>query len=178
EMMHVLIGAINAFTDKCVVGITANPEKAAGWLAKNPILVTALNPEIGYLNGAAVAKEALATGKTIKEVVDEKGLLPPERVAALPDVRAMTEGGLMGAGGAGGSCVRGRIAAHQCAPGARASVYVGMTTGRPARYSLPCGSRAAGPGAGGAGGPASALLPGSRAERLREQAREQGGAPA
>ncbi|MFO7166668.1 MAG: aspartate ammonia-lyase [Chloroflexota bacterium] len=102
EMMHVLIGAINAFTDKCVVGITANPEKAAGWLAKNPILVTALNPEIGYLNGAAVAKEALATGKTIKEVVVEKGLLPPERVDELLDVRAMTEGGIMGAGGGGG----------------------------------------------------------------------------
>ena len=102
EMMHVLIGAIKAFTEKCVVGITANPEKATGWLAKNPILVTALNPEIGYLNGAAVAKESLATGKTIKEVVVEKGLLPPERVDELLDVRAMTEGGIMGTGGGGG----------------------------------------------------------------------------
>ncbi|GIV88340.1 MAG: hypothetical protein KatS3mg055_0858 [Chloroflexus sp.] len=80
EMMHVLIGAINAFTTKCVVGITANREKAAGWLAKNAILVTALNPVIGYLNGAAVAKEAMATGKTIKEVVVEKGLLTAEQV--------------------------------------------------------------------------------------------------
>ena len=102
EMMHVLIGAINAFTEKCVVGITANPEKATGWLAKNPILVTALNPVIGYLNGAAVAKEALASGKTIKEVVVEKGLLSPEQVDELLDVRAMTEGGIMGIGGGGG----------------------------------------------------------------------------
>ncbi|MFQ3630359.1 aspartate ammonia-lyase [Roseiflexus sp.] len=102
EMMHVLIGAINAFTEKCVVGITANPEKATGWLAKNPILVTALNPVIGYLNGAAVAKEALATGKTIKEVVVEKGLLTAEQVDELLDVRAMTEGGIMGFGGGGG----------------------------------------------------------------------------
>lgn len=102
EMMHVLIGAINAFTEKCVVGITANPEKATGWLAKNPILVTALNPVIGYLNGAAVAKEALATGKTIKEVVVEKGLLSAEQVDELLDVRAMTEGGIMGIGGGGG----------------------------------------------------------------------------
>jgi fumarate hydratase class II len=101
EMMHVLIGAINAFTEKCVVGITANPEKAAGWLAKNPILVTALNPVIGYLNGAAVAKEALATGKTIKEVVVEKGLLSPEQVDELLNVRAMTEGGIMGISGGG-----------------------------------------------------------------------------
>jgi fumarate hydratase class II len=102
EMMHVLIGAINAFTEKCVVGITANPEKATGWLAKNPILVTALNPVIGYLNGAAVAKEALASGKTIKEVVVEKGLLSAEQVDELLNVRAMTEGGIMGIGGGGG----------------------------------------------------------------------------
>jgi fumarate hydratase, class II len=102
EMMHVLIGAINAFTEKCVVGVTANREKAHGWLAKNAILVTALNPVIGYLNGAAVAKESMATGKTIKEVVVEKGLLPAEEVDKLLDVRTMTEGGIQGAGGGGG----------------------------------------------------------------------------
>lgn len=102
EMMHVLIGAISAFTEKCVVGITANREKAHGWLARNAILVTALNPTIGYLNGAAVAKEAMATGKTIKEIVVEKGLLPADQVDALLDVHAMTEGGIQGAGGGGG----------------------------------------------------------------------------
>jgi fumarate hydratase class II len=102
EMMHVLIGAINAFTEKCVIGIAANPEKAHSWLAKNAILVTALNPVIGYLNGAAVAKEAMATGKTIKEIVVEKGLLPADEVDKLLDVRAMTEGGIQGAGGGGG----------------------------------------------------------------------------
>ncbi len=102
EMMHVLIGAINAFTEKCVVGVTANREKAYGWLAKNAILVTALNHEIGYLNGAAVAKEAMATGKTIKEVVLEKGLLPADKIDELLDVRAMTDGGILGTGGGGG----------------------------------------------------------------------------
>jgi fumarate hydratase class II len=96
EMMHVLIGAITAFTDRCVVGVAANREKATGWLAKNAILVTALNPVIGYLSGAAVAKEAMATGKTIKEVVVEKGLLSAEQVDALLDVRSMTEGGIKG----------------------------------------------------------------------------------
>ena len=101
EMMHVMIGAIKAFTDKCVVGITANEDKAHGWLARNPILVTALNSRIGYLNGAAVAKESLATGKTIKEVVIEKGLLKADEVDELLDTRAMTEGGIMGMGGGG-----------------------------------------------------------------------------
>jgi len=101
EMMQVLIGAINAFTTKCVVGITANSEKAEGWLAKNAILVTALNPVIGYNNGAAVAKEAMATGKTIKTVVVERGLLPAEEVDKLIDARKLTEGGIQGVTAAG-----------------------------------------------------------------------------
>ena len=101
EMMHVLIGAINAFTTKCVVGLVANREKAEGWLAKNAILVTALNPVIGYLNGAAVAKEAMSSGKTIKEVVVEKGLLSGEEVDKLIDARTLTEGGIQGIAAAG-----------------------------------------------------------------------------
>lgn len=102
EMMHVMIGAINAFTTKCVVGLKANPEKAHGWLAKNAILVTALNPVIGYLNGAAIAKEAMASNRTIKEVVVEKGLLSAEEADKLLDARQMTEGGIQGTGGGGG----------------------------------------------------------------------------
>jgi fumarate hydratase class II len=94
EMMQVLIGAVRAFTDKCVVGIAANREKAEGWLAKNAILVTALNPVIGYLNGAEVAKEAMATNRTIKEVVVEKGYLTAEEADRILDARRMTEGGI------------------------------------------------------------------------------------
>jgi fumarate hydratase class II len=96
EMMQVLIGAIRAFTDKCVVGIAANPDKAAGWLAKNAILVTALNPVIGYLKGAEVAKEAIATDRPIIEVVVEKGYLTAEEAARILDARKMTEGGIQG----------------------------------------------------------------------------------
>jgi fumarate hydratase class II len=94
EMMHVLIGAIRAFTDKCVVGVQANREKAEGWLAKNAILVTALNPVIGYLKGAEVAKEAMASHRTIKEVVVEKGYLTADEADRILDARAMTEGGI------------------------------------------------------------------------------------
>jgi len=94
EMMHVLIGAIRAFADKCVVGIQANREKAEGWLAKNAILVTALNPVIGYLKGAEVAKEAMATNRTIKEIVVEKGYLTAEDADRILDARSMTEGGI------------------------------------------------------------------------------------
>ena len=101
EMEHVLIGAIDAFTTRCVSGIEANSEKATGWLARNAILVTALNPVIGYAKGAEVAKEAMATGKTIREVVVEKGYLAADQVDELLDVRAMTDGGIFGGGGGG-----------------------------------------------------------------------------
>ncbi len=96
EMMHVLIGAIGAFTDKCVVGLQANREKTGGWLAKNAILVTVLNPVIGYLKGAEVVKEAMTTDRTIKEVVVEKGYLTAEEADRLLDARKMTEGGIQG----------------------------------------------------------------------------------
>ncbi|MEJ2735942.1 MAG: aspartate ammonia-lyase [Anaerolineae bacterium] len=94
EMMQVLIGAVRAFTDKCVAGVQANRARAEGWLAKNAILVTALNPVIGYLKGAEVAKEAMATGRTLKEVVVEKGYLTVEEADRILDARAMTEGGI------------------------------------------------------------------------------------
>jgi fumarate hydratase class II len=96
EMMHVLIGAIRAFTDRAVAGVTANQEKAEGWLARNAILVTALNPVIGYSKGVEVAKEAMATNRTIKEVVVEKGYLSAEEAERILDARAMTEGGIQG----------------------------------------------------------------------------------
>jgi len=104
EMMHVLIGAIRAFTDKCVSGLGANREKAAGWLAKNPILVTALNPAIGYLKGAEVAKEAMATNRSVRDVVVERGYLTAEEAERVLDARRMTEGGIQSSGpvGSGG----------------------------------------------------------------------------
>lgn len=102
QSMDILIGGINAFTEKCVRGIVANREKAEGWLAKNAILVTALNPVIGYLKGAEVAKEAMARNAPIKQVVLERGLLTEEEIDRILDVRRMTEGGILAGGGGGG----------------------------------------------------------------------------
>ncbi len=98
QMMDVLIHAVDAFTTKCVVGITANRAKAEGWLAKSTVLVTALNPVIGYLKAAEVAKEAMARNVPIRQVVLEKGYLTEEQLDKILDVRSMTEGGIMGAG--------------------------------------------------------------------------------
>ncbi len=99
QAMDVLIGAVSAFTTKCVGGVAANREKAEGWLAKSTVLVTALNPVIGYLQAAAVSKEALARNVTIKQVVLEKGYLTEAEIDRVLDVKKMTEGGIMGGGG-------------------------------------------------------------------------------
>jgi fumarate hydratase class II len=94
EMMHITIGAVKAFTEKCVVYVQANRGKAEGWLAKNAILVTALNPIIGYQKGAEVAKEAMKTNRSILEVVVERGYMTEEEARATLDAYAMTEGGI------------------------------------------------------------------------------------
>jgi len=94
EMMHVTIGAVKAFTEKCVVGVVANREKAEGWLGKNAILVTALNPIIGYQRGAEVAKKAMSENRSILEVVVELGYMTEADARAALDARAMTEGGI------------------------------------------------------------------------------------
>jgi fumarate hydratase class II len=114
EEMQVMIGAIQAFTDKCVRGLQANQKKAEGWLDKNAIVATALNPIIGYAAGAAMVKEALARNITIREVAVEKAdagsllhLITGQPVSAeeisstLSDLRKLTEGGIMGISGGG-----------------------------------------------------------------------------
>jgi fumarate hydratase class II len=114
EAMQVVIGSVKAFTMFAVTGLTANREKAEGWLGKNAIVVTALNPLIGYSQGAALVKEALARNATIRDVAVEKAnagalkhrdedrlVTADEIVAALSDLRKLTEGGIAGVGGGG-----------------------------------------------------------------------------
>ena len=108
EMMQVVIGSVSAFTEKCVRGLQANRAKAEGWLAKNAIVVTALNPLIGYASGAALVKEALQNDLTVGEVAikkaaqgalrhrDEDRLVSVEEIqVALSDMRRLTEGGII-----------------------------------------------------------------------------------
>jgi fumarate hydratase, class II len=109
ESIQVMIGSIKAFTEKTVRGVQANREKAEGWLAKNAIVVTALNPILGYSTGAALVKEAIARDTTIREValekihqgelrhVNEDRLVTAEEVeSSLSDLRRLTEGGIVG----------------------------------------------------------------------------------
>jgi len=96
-----MIGSVNAFTTKLVVGLIANSERATAWLAKNPILVTALNPIIGYKKGAEVAKKSLAENRSIREIVVELGYMTAEDADKALDARTMTEGGIQGIAGGG-----------------------------------------------------------------------------
>jgi aspartate ammonia-lyase len=83
---------------RCVEGITADEERCRRYAEISPSIVTALNPFIGYAKGAEVVKEALATGKTIPEVVREKGLLSEEEIRRALDPKGMTEPGIVGKG--------------------------------------------------------------------------------
>lgn len=95
ESIILLANAANTFTDKCVVGIVANVERARDLAERNIIVVTALNPHIGYDNGAIAAKEAFASGRNVADVVVEKGWLSAEQVTELLDIKRMTEGGVI-----------------------------------------------------------------------------------
>jgi fumarate hydratase class II len=114
ESMQVIIGSVGAFTEGCVRGLQANATKAEGWLEKNAIIVTALNPLIGYSAGAKLVKEALAGQRTLRELAlekaasgelrhrdEERPVRPEEIQAALSDMRRLTEGGIYGGGGGG-----------------------------------------------------------------------------
>jgi fumarate hydratase, class II len=82
--------------DHALAGFTVNDVRLQEALARNPILVTALNPVIGYEKGAAIAKKAYAEGRPVQEVAREMTDLDPEELARLLDPRTLTEGGIKG----------------------------------------------------------------------------------
>ena len=107
EMMQVMIGALKAFTERCVRGIEANPERAYRWLERNASIVTALNPLIGYAAGAELVKEAMASDVSIRDLALEharaerlrhrelaRPVTEAEIRSALDDLRRLTEVGI------------------------------------------------------------------------------------
>ena len=78
--IKIFTNALNVWNEKCIKGITANPERCK-WYAESSLSnVTALNPLIGYLKAAEVAKKVLATGKTIKEICLEENLVDKNKL--------------------------------------------------------------------------------------------------
>jgi fumarate hydratase class II len=75
ESIRLLASVSRLLADRCVSGITANTERARGYAESSPSIVTPLNRFIGYEEAAKVAKQALAEGKTIRQVVLERGYI-------------------------------------------------------------------------------------------------------
>jgi aspartate ammonia-lyase len=92
--LEILRNACHVFMKYCVSGITANAERCQFFAENSTSVVTVLNPHIGYLAGAEIAKEYLKSGKPIRELVLEKKLLTEEQLNKVFDLRAMTEPGI------------------------------------------------------------------------------------
>ena len=89
ESITWLTNAINTLREKCIEGITVNKEHCEKMVKNSIGIVTALNPYIGYKNSTKIAKEALATGGSVYDIVLEKGLLTKERLDEILDPENM-----------------------------------------------------------------------------------------
>jgi len=101
ESIRLLAEVSRVLADSAIAGFTVNRARLAEALDRNPILVTALNPVIGYEKGAAIAKKAYAEGRPILDVAAEVTGRPRAELAKLLDPAELTTGGIKGGGGGG-----------------------------------------------------------------------------
>jgi aspartate ammonia-lyase len=94
--LEILTSALRVLTARCVAGITADEAMCAHWLERSPALVTALAPKVGYAEAAKLAKESLARNLTVRQLVEEKGILKGKELEDVLDYRAMTDIGVPG----------------------------------------------------------------------------------
>ncbi len=94
QSITLLAKASRVLADMAIVGFTVNEERIASLVGRNPIIVTALNPVIGYETGAKIAKQAYAEGRLLKDVALEKTNLTAAELDRLLDPRQLTEGGI------------------------------------------------------------------------------------
>lgn len=102
ESIGCLARATRVFTDRCVADLDANTARCRELVERSLMLVTALNPLLGYDTSARVAKRALAEGRTLREIVLEERLLDAATLDRALDPVAMTKPGSEIPGGAGG----------------------------------------------------------------------------
>ncbi len=86
----ILAAGCRLFASRCVEGIEPNEERCAALIEQSLAMVTALNEAIGYDAAAAIAKESVKTGKTVRQLCLEKNVLPKEQLDRLLDARRMT----------------------------------------------------------------------------------------
>ena len=93
QSIEILANGVATFTERCVRGIEANRERCEALIEGSLAMVTSLVPRLGYDTAAEIAKEAYATGRTVRQLILERGLLSEEETARLLDPRRMTEPG-------------------------------------------------------------------------------------
>ena len=96
ESLRILASGVSAFTERCVRGITANEERCRSLAEQSLGLVTALTPKIGYSAASEVAREVERTGRSVRQIVLEKGILTPEEFDDLLTPFKLTEPGIPG----------------------------------------------------------------------------------
>ena len=89
ESIELLTNGIKAFNEKLLIGLEPNIEKMESNTQKNPILVTALVPKLGYDTAAQIAKESMSTNKTIREILLERDLLSESEIDDLLDLKKL-----------------------------------------------------------------------------------------
>jgi len=94
QSIALLANGSRMLADSAIAGFTVNEAHIAGLVGRNPILVTALNPVIGYEKGAKIAKRAYAEGRSLKEVALEETELSSDELDRILDPRGLTEGGI------------------------------------------------------------------------------------
>jgi fumarate hydratase class II len=99
QSMELLAIGCRNLAEHAIAGFTVNRARIQDALARNPILVTALNPIIGYEKGAAIAKQAYREGRPILDVAAEMTDLSVDELRRLLDPKSLTEGGIKGAAG-------------------------------------------------------------------------------
>lgn len=92
----ILREAMRVMTTRCVDGIAANADWCRELLDRSTAVATALSPYIGYAATAEIAKEAVRTGRTIRAIVEERGLLKASELDAILSADAMTRPGITG----------------------------------------------------------------------------------
>ncbi|NTV51112.1 MAG: aspartate ammonia-lyase [Geobacteraceae bacterium] len=92
--MEILKNCVQKFTESCINGISANEERCRRYLEESLGLVTVLAPYIGYNASAAIAKESVASGKSIREIVLEQELMPASELDEIMRPEHLTEPGL------------------------------------------------------------------------------------
>jgi fumarate hydratase, class II len=99
QSVDLLTSAATVFRGKCIEGLETDTERARALVERSFPIITALVPKIGYEAAADIAKEALATGRGVREIAAERKVLSPEELEEALDVRKLTEGGIVTLGG-------------------------------------------------------------------------------